>query len=64
MNDGQFLVQITGGAGADYAIQAPTDLLSWLALFATNFSTQVFNFVDANATNYAMFRGVNLIDRD
>jgi len=49
-NDGQFVVQVNGQSGPDYAIESSTNLTQWSNVFITNSPALPFNWAD-DATN-------------
>ena len=53
LNNGAFLLRLTGEPTRQYAIDATTDLVNWCALATNSASANgTFDFVDATATNY------------
>ncbi len=48
-SNGQFVLQISGQSGPDYAVQVSTNLVDWNALFTTNSPVMPFEWMDTNA---------------
>ncbi len=49
---GTFRIQLSGGAGETYRVDASTNLTDWTTLLLTNLPTSVLAFNDLSATNY------------
>src|SRR5208283_4804354 len=54
-SNGQFVLQVTGQSGPDYAIQTSTNLTQWSMVFAANSPAMPFSWQDIAATNSARF---------
>jgi hypothetical protein len=54
-NNGQFVLQVGGQSGPDYAIETSTNLTQWRAVFRTNSPVMPFSWQDLAATNSAGF---------
>ena len=53
LNNGAFLLRLTGESGRSYAIDATTDFVDWFALKTNSAGTDGrFDFLDTTATNY------------
>src|SRR5204863_3934379 len=53
LNNGAFLLQLTGEPGRQYAIDASTDFVDWFALKTNSAGRDgTVDFLDATATNY------------
>jgi hypothetical protein len=50
--NGSLQLQLTGGAGENYAVEASTNLTHWTPLWVTNLPAPVLQFTDLDATNY------------
>jgi hypothetical protein len=48
-SNGQFVLQVSGQAGPDYAVLGSTNLTDWNTLFTTNSPAMPFEWVDTNA---------------
>ncbi|MGD0814873.1 MAG: cellulase family glycosylhydrolase [Verrucomicrobiota bacterium] len=54
-SNGQFVLQVTGQSGPDYAIQTSTNLTQWSMVFTANSPAMPFSWQDIAATNSARF---------
>lgn len=52
MSNGVFTFSVQGPAGPDYTIQASSNLMDWIPLFATNSPTPPFQWSDTNAGSH------------
>ena len=54
LNNGAFLLRLTGESGRSYAIDATTDFVDWFALKTNSAGTDgTFDFLDTTASNYS-----------
>jgi pectin methylesterase-like acyl-CoA thioesterase len=51
--DGRFTLTVHGQAGANYAVQGSTNLVSWQTLFTTNSPALPFSWADPNSGSFA-----------
>ena len=52
---------VSGDTGADYEIDASTNLIDWASVFTTNSAATPFNWSDSGATNTGTFYRVLLM---
>lgn len=55
LNDGHFVLQISGQSGPDYAVLDSTNLVNWSILLETNSPAMPFEWVDTNAASSPHF---------
>jgi hypothetical protein len=60
VSNGAFSLQMAGPAGANYIIEASSDLINWVPVQTNNASSGIINFTDTNAgaLPYRFYRGI------
>jgi hypothetical protein len=53
-SNGVFRLQFVGAPGSNYVLQASTNFVNWTPLVTNPATTNILNFIDANAGNYPL----------
>jgi hypothetical protein len=56
LNDGEFILQVSGDAGPDYAVQASTNLIDWSTVLINNSAVMPFSFTNSPSSPMQFYR--------